>query len=318
VKVLLIVNPHASAVNAKRRTAAEDAFAGHDLTVVETLYRGHAIDVAREAAATGTETVVVLGGDGTVNEAANGLVRTGTALAALPGGSTNVFARSIGTERKVKEAAPQVCAALERPPRRVGLGLVNGRYFLFHVGMGFDAAVVAKVEQQPRLKRTIGQGVFVYAAFATWFRGFDRDRPHLVVRQGDETVVDDGYFAICLNTSPYTYLGARPLNVAPDAGLDQPLVLVTLRTIRTGRFLRLVGSTLGSGRSLREDPNVDYRPDIEEVTVAGWSGPDGGEAGGGDGQGAHPFPYQVDGDFLGEAEILTITYEPARLLLVMP
>jgi diacylglycerol kinase family enzyme len=309
VKLLLIVNPQASAVTAKKRAVAEEAFGGHDLTVVETLYRGHAIDLARDAAAGGTQAVVVLGGDGTVNEAANGLVGTDTALAALPGGSTNVFARTIGTERKVKKAAPQILAALERAPRRIGLGLVNGRYFLFHVGMGFDAAVVAKVERKPQLKRTIGQGVFVYAAFATWFRGFDRNRPHLVVRDGEKTLVDDGYFAICLNTNPYTYLGLRRLNVAPDAGLDQPLVLVTLRTIQIGRFLRLVGSTLGSGRGLREDPNVDYRPNLEDVTVSGWEG---------DGEGAHPFPYQADGDYIGEAEVLTITYEPDRLLLVMP
>jgi len=316
VKLLLIVNPQASAVTDKRRKAAERALGeGHDLTVVETLYRGHAIDLARDGAASGAQVVVVLGGDGTLNEVANGLVGTDAALAALPGGSTNVFARTIGTARKVKKAAVQVRDAVDRPPRRVGLGLVNGRYFLFHVGMGFDAAVVAKVEQKPQLKRRIGQAVFVYAAFATWFRGFDRRRPHLVVKQDDKTLVDDGYFAICLNTNPYTYLGVRPLNVAPDAGFDQPLVLVTLRTIQLGRFLRLVGSTLSSGRRLREDPEVDYRPNVEAVTVAAWPGDDGDGAGGTEN---HPFPYQADGDYLGEAEALSITYEPERLLLVMP
>jgi diacylglycerol kinase family enzyme len=316
MKILLIVNPTASAVTPDRRAVAEGLLGhGHDLTVVETLYRGHAIDVAREAAAAGTDVVVALGGDGTVNEAANGLVGTETALAALPGGSTNVFARTIGSPRKVKAAAAALAAALDRPPRRIGLGLVNGRYFLFHVGMGFDAAVVGRVEQKPHLKRSIGQGVFVYAAFATWFGGFDRTHPHLVVRDGDETVVDDGYFAICLNTNPYTYLGARPLNVAPDAGFDQPLTLVTLRTIQLGPFLRLVGSTLGNGRRLRHDPKVDYRPSIERVTVAAWAGDGDGRAGTAE---AGRFPYQADGDYLGEAETLSISYEPDRLLLVVP
>jgi diacylglycerol kinase family enzyme len=316
MKLLLIVNPTASAVTPDRRAVVEDVLGhGHDLMVAETLYRGHAIDVAREAAGTGTDVVVVLGGDGTLNEAANGLVGTETALAALPGGSTNVFARTIGSPRKVKAAVADLAAALDRPPRRIGLGLVNGRYFLFHVGMGFDAAVVGKVEQKPHLKRSIGQGVFVYAAFATWFRGFDRTRPHLVVRDGDTTLVDDGYFAICLNTNPYTYLGVRPLNVAPDATFDQPLTLVTLRTIRLGPFLRLVGSTLGSGRRLREDPRVDYRPNVEQVSVAAWDGQGDGQP---DGQGDHRFPYQADGDYLGEAETLAISYEPDRLLLVVP
>ena len=323
MKLLLIVNPKASAVTPDRRAVAEEVLGhGHDLTVVETLYRGHAIDVAREAAATGTQVVAVLGGDGTLNEAANGLVGTETALAALPGGSTNVFARTLGSPRKVKAAVADLAAALDHPPRRIGLGLVNGRYFLFHVGMGFDAAVVGKVEEKPHLKRSIGQGVFVYAAFATWFRGFDRTRPHLVVRDGDRTVVEDGYFAICLNTNPYTYLGARPLNVAPDAGFDQPLVLVTLRTIQLGPFLRLVGSTLASGRRLRQDAKVDYRPNIEHITVAAWEGDGVGPAGGAAASvaaaDANRFPYQADGDYLGEAETLTISYEPDRLLVVAP
>jgi diacylglycerol kinase family enzyme len=176
---------------------------------------------------------------------------------------------------------------------------------LFHVGMGYDAAVVAKVEQKPDLKRKIGQGVFVYAALATWTGGFDRKHPHLVVRQKDETVVDDGYFAICLNSNPYTFLGARRLTVAPDADLDGALTLVTLRTVKLVPFLRLVGSTLGSGKRLRSDERVDYRADLTEVTLA--AAPDHAT-----------FPYQADGDYLGEAEQLTITHEPDRLSLIVP
>ncbi|MGH9281263.1 MAG: diacylglycerol/lipid kinase family protein [Acidimicrobiales bacterium] len=311
MNLTLIVNPHASSVKPKRIAAAQEALAdGHDLTVAETLYRNHATDLAREAAAAGAQVVVVLGGDGTVNEAANGLVGTDTALAVLPGGSTNVFGRTIGGARKLKPALPQMKEALSRPPQRVGLGLVNGRYFLFHVGLGFDAAVVAKVEDKPHLKRKIGQGIFVYAAFATWFRGYDRTHPHLVVKQGGETVVDDGYFAICANTHPYTYLGVRPLTIAPDdAGFDKNLVLVTLRTIRVFKFLSLVGSTLGGGKKLRNHPEVDYRPNLTEVTVEAWMPPGADHA---------SFPYQADGDYLGEAEQLTITYEPDRLLLITP
>jgi diacylglycerol kinase family enzyme len=230
-------------------------------------------------------------------------------MACLPGGSTNVFARTIGSARKLKPALEQVRAALHRPPRPFGMGLVNGRYFLFHVGMGFDAAVVAQVEQKPHLKRTIGQGVFVYAAFATWLRTFDRTHPHLVVRDGDDILVDDGYFGVCLNTNPYTYFGVRPLNLAPSATFDSPLALVTLRTLTLGKTLSLVGSSLVSGRKLRSDPEVDYRPEVTGITVTGRTAPEGG---------IETFPYQADGDFLGEAERLTFSYEPDRLRLVMP
>ncbi len=306
MKLTLIVNPKASAYTPKRRALVEQVLGeGHDLKVVETLYRNHAIDLAREAAAGGADRVIVLGGDGTLNEAANGLAGSSTAMGVLPGGSTNVFARTIGMKRKVKPAVAQLRDALSRPPTRIGLGLANGRYFLFHVGMGFDAAVVAKVEEKPHLKRKIGQAVFVYAAFATWFGRFDRKSPHLVVHDGGRAVVDDGYFAICLNSNPYTYLGLRRLQVAPDAGLDRPLVLVTLRTIRFGRFMPLVGSTLASGRKLQKSKLVDYRPGLREVTVSAAAGR------------AH-FPWQADGDFLGDAQQLTFGWEPDRLLLVMP
>ena len=303
MKLQLVVNPEASTVKPDRAALVESTLGrDHELAVVETLYRGHAMDLAREAASAGCEAVVVFGGDGTFNEAANGLVGTETALAVLPGGSTNVFARTIGSARKVRPAVEQLRRALTRPPRRIGLGLVNGRYFLFHVGMGFDAAVVCEVERRPRLKRILGQGVFVYAAFATWFRGYDHTRPHLIVREGDRTLADDGYFAICQNTNPYTYLGIRPLNVAPDAGLDRALTLTTIRTLELGTFLPIVASALGDGRKLREHPQVDYRTDVRSATV----------------EGHDRFPYQVDGDYLGEAEQLTLTYEEDRLLLVMP
>ena len=315
MKLLLIVNPKASAVTPAKARAAEEALRdGHELTVVETLYRGHATDLAREGAAAGFTVVVVLGGDGTLNEAANGLVGSETAMACLPGGSTNVFARTVGSARKVKPALEQLRRALQDPaPRRIGLGLVNGRYFLFHVGMGFDAAVVQEVERKPQLKRTIGQGVFVYAAFATWFRTYDRTRPRLVIRQGETTLVDDGYFAVCLNTNPYTFLGPRPLDLAPDASLEGPLSLVTLRTLALGTTLSLVGSAVSGGDKLRSHAQVDYRSEISEFAVHAW-----GSWGDREGDGRDSFPYQADGDFLGEAEQLAITYEPDRLLLLTP
>src|SRR4029453_3079 len=105
--------------------------------------------------------------------------------------------------------------------RRVGLGVVNGRYFLFHVGMGFDAAVVAQVERRSGLKRYAGHPLFVYAGFDTWIRHSAPSRPLFSVRFEDGSVVDDGYLSICLNTNPYTYLGNRPLDLAPEATLDR-------------------------------------------------------------------------------------------------
>jgi diacylglycerol kinase family enzyme len=304
MKVLLLVNSSASSVTARTRVVIQKALsADHEVTLAETSRRGHATRLAQHAAGSGTEVVVVLGGDGTLNEAANGLARSACALAALPGGSTNVFARTIGLPNDPIEATGSLLEALAHDSiERVGLGVVNGRYFLFHVGMGFDAAVVAQVERRGGLKRYAGHPLFVYAGFDTWIRHYDRTRPRFSVRFADGTVVDDGYLSICLNTNPYTYLGNRPLNLAPEATLERGLAMVTLRTLDFAKTMGIIGSALASGKHLRASRWTDHRTDLTQVTVTGYG----------------PFPYQVDGDHLGDTERLELRHEAEVLDLVMP
>ncbi len=124
VKLLLLVNESASSVTPRSRVVIQKALAAdHDVTLAETSRRGHAARLAQGAAANGIDVVVVLGGDGTLNEAANGLARTACALAPLPGGSTNVFARTIGLPNDPIEATGVLLDALARRSiRRVGLG----------------------------------------------------------------------------------------------------------------------------------------------------------------------------------------------------
>jgi len=304
MKVLLLVNSSASSVTARSRVVIQKALsADHEVTLAETNRRGHATRLARGAASTGTDVVVVLGGDGTLNEAANGLAGTSTALAPLPGGSTNVFARAIGLPNDPIEATGGLLDALAAGSiRRVGLGSANGRYFLFHVGIGFDAAVVEQVEKRSGLKRYAGHPLFVYAAFDTWVRHYDRSRPRFCVRFPDGSVVDDGYLTICLNVNPYTYLGNVPLDLAPEATLSRGLASVTLRTLALGRALRIIGSALRSGRHLRSSRWTDHRTDLTELVIEGYG----------------PIPYQVDGDHLGDVERLHLRHEPDVLDLVVP
>jgi diacylglycerol kinase family enzyme len=303
VRVLLLVNSSASSVTARARVVIRKALsADHDVTLAETSRRGHATRLAQGAAGDGTDVVVVLGGDGTLNEAANGLAGTQTALAALPGGSTNVFARTLGLPNDPIEATGVLLDALDRGSiRPVGLGSVNGRYFLFHVGLGFDAASIEQVERRASLKRYAGHPLFIWAALTTWMRHYDRSRPRFVVRIGDE-VVDDGYFTIVLNTNPYTYLGNRPLAIAPEAGLDQPLVAITIRSLDFAKVLPIIASAVVAPARIQRSRWVSYRPGVSEMTVTGHG----------------PFPYQVDGDHLGDATTLTLKHEPEVLRLVLP
>jgi diacylglycerol kinase family enzyme len=326
VKLLLLVNSSASAVTPRSRVVIGKALsADHDVTTVETSRRGHATRLAQGAAASGLDAVVVFGGDGTLNEAANGLARSSCALAALPGGSTNVFARTIGLPNDPIEATGDLLDALRRSSiHRVGLGSVNGRYFLFHTGVGFDAAVIAQVERRAGLKRYASHPLFVYAAFDTWLRHYDRSRPRFalehVATPGDRaapeqagdvpvtggSVIDDCYLTIVLNTSPYTYLGNRPLDLDPKASFVRGLTSVTLRTLGLVRTLHLIGSALGRGRALRRSRWVDYRTDLPGLSIRAHPPTYG------------PVPYQVDGDYLGDTRELSFRHEPGVLDLVLP
>jgi diacylglycerol kinase family enzyme len=304
VRVLLVVNSSASSVTARARVVIAKALAAdHEVSVAETSRRGHATRLARGAATDGVDVVAVLGGDGTLNEAANGLAGTNTALAALPGGSTNVFARTLGLPDDPIEATGVLLDALAHHSiRRVGLGSVNDRYFLFHVGVGFDAAVVAEVERRGSLKRWANHVLFAWAALETWRRHYDRSRPRFAVRVEGERTVDDGLFTICLNTDPYTFIGARPFTLAPEANLDRGLSVLTVRTLDAVPLLSLVASALGSGRHLRTSRHVDHRIDVDAAEIEGYG----------------PFPYQVDGDYLGEVDRLQVRHEPEVMDLVVP
>jgi diacylglycerol kinase family enzyme len=303
MRMLLIVNPFASSVTARNRVVIQKALAAdHELEVAETHRRGHATRLAQDAAKRGLDIVIVLAGDGTLNEAANGLVGSSTALAALPGGSTNVFARTIGLPNDPVDATALLVESLARESvRRIGVGSVNGRCFLFHTGIGFDAAVVREVERRDLLKRWAGHPLFLYAAAATWFRRYRRRPPRFSVTLEDGSVVPDAVFAVCLNTNPYTYLGNRPLDLTPGSGLDQPLAVVIFRDLRLVTLLPSLGAAM-RGRGVRTSRRVlDHRDQRIVIVTAD-----------------PPVPYQVDGDDLGDAGRLEFRWTPHALWLVVP
>jgi diacylglycerol kinase family enzyme len=308
VAVLLVVNSFASSVTARNTVLVHQALSrGRDVQIVETSRRGHATRFAQDAASRGVDAVVAFGGDGTVNEVATGVAGSRTALGVLPGGSTNVFARSIGLPNDAVAAAGRLVAALDaRSIERVGLGVVNGRYFCFNTGVGFDAAVVREVEKRDWAKRWVGQPLFVYAALRTWFAKYDRRHPHFAVALPEgagrpSTAVTDAYFSIVLNTSPYTYLGNIGLQLSPDARLDRGLVVVTFRALRPTAILGTLGKAL-RGRPVRTNRSVFEAHDLATLEI----------------EAAKPFPYQVDGDYLGETRRLRFEHRPAVLDLVLP
>jgi diacylglycerol kinase family enzyme len=307
VRVVLLVNPTASSYRAHTRAAVEQRLrAGCDLTVVETRTRRHATELAAAAALADAEVVAVLAGDGTLNEAAAGLLGTATALAPLPGGSTNVFARTLGIPNDAVRAADVLVRALGgRSFRRIGVGVAGDRPFLFHLGVGFDAAVVSEIEQRPEVKRYLAHPAFAVAAVDTWIRRYDRRtriRATAVNGDGVRARVGEGPYAVVSNSSPYTYVSRRPIRVAPQADLARPLALTLVRTLRATLMVRAAASSVATSRFLTATSEIVQVADVIEVTLAG----------------DRPFPCQVDGEYLGEVDELDVRYRPDALTLVAP
>jgi diacylglycerol kinase family enzyme len=246
--------------------------------------------------------VIGFGGDGTLNEVATGIAGTDTALGVLPGGSTNVFARTLGMPNDPVQAVEFLANGIDAGDfPRIGLGQVNGRYFCFHTGVGFDAAVVERVEQRGSLKRWLGHPLFIWAGLTTWLTGYDRRSPHFRVSGDGGPDVDDGYFTVVLNTNPYTYLGNRPLDLSPAATFDRGLVAITFTTMSAPAILSsLAGALRGGG--VKPSRHLDIRIDVSHLVI----------------EHETPFPYQVDGDALGSTTRLEFNHVPDAVKLVRP
>jgi diacylglycerol kinase family enzyme len=200
-------------------------------------------------------------------------------------------------------ATNRLLASLDRGAfTRIGLGRVGARHFLFHVGLGFDAAVIRRVERYGELKRYASHPLHVVAAFETWFRHFDRSKPRFDLVLGSGERIDGVYFAIVSKTTPYTFLGPQPLHVAPHAGLHSRLALTAFQRLDVVTLVGGAASAMRSGKFLRSRRGIAHRHDLDSISV----------------EGRGPFPYQVDGDDLGDADNLDIGYEPDALTIVLP
>ena len=316
MRVLLVVNPKASSVTPRVRADVEGVLrSAHTVDVSETTRRGHAATLAHDAIDAGYDAVAVLAGDGTLNEAGGGLAGSHVVLAPLPGGSTNVFARTLGMAYQPEAAARQVVDALTRgSQRRIGLGAATApdappRHFLFHLGVGFDAAIIRRMETRPSVKRYLAHPAFAATTVSTWFRHYDRTtRIAFTVfsddggDDGDGDVIGEGPYAVISNSDPYSYVGRRAMHIAPDASLDDELTVTVMRTLRPAVVVRAATASVGRITFLTTSPEIVQRTDVSSVEVTADT----------------PFPWQVDGDYLGEVERLDVAFEPDALTLIVP
>ena len=299
---LLVVNPAAHRVSLNKEDPVIGALArGFDVDLAETKSPGHATELAARAAEEGLGLVIVLGGDGTVNEVTNGLARSATALAVLPGGEANILARSLGIGRDPLRAARNLVARSGEDPRSIQLGRINGRWFVSNCGVGLDAAVVGDVESHPRAKQRGGDLYFVLAGIRQFVSRYDRRTPKLDLSWGPELEhrVDGVFLAVVQNVGPFTYFGRRPLRLSPDADMKGGLDVFAMDSFRARHVLPVLFAGFGRGRTDRRKHVISVR-DQARIAV----------------RCAEPMPAQADGEYLGEITVADIESVPDALRIL--
>jgi diacylglycerol kinase family enzyme len=304
VRALLIINPRATAMTGRDAGLVVRALGSRlELDTRQTQYRGHAGELAAASASQGYDLVVTFSGDGTVNEVVNGLMQAPEgrpALAPIPGGGANVFARTLGLPADAGGAVQRILSAVAAGTRRkIGLGLAEDRYFTFSAGLGLDAEVIADMERQ----RARGRRASVAAYLRTTVRRYyetDRRRPALTLRTPGEPPISGLFMGVVTNSSPWTYLGSHPVGLA-HADFSSGLDLFALRRMRTL-------STLAALGQMMQTDNQDL-PSGRDIVSAAALAELAFEA-------ARPTAFHIDGEYLGERESVAFRFVPDAMCVV--
>jgi diacylglycerol kinase family enzyme len=271
---------------------------------VDTEARNHATELSRQAAADGYDLVVAFGGDGTVNEAANGLAGTDTPLSCLPGGRVNVYCRMLGIPSDVVDATEHLLGLAEHPtPRRVDLGTVNGRHFLVNAGVGIDASIVRAVDAHPQLKARFGEWYYAAVGTGTFTRRYLLGRPPrlAVALPGSEPI--EGVTAVVQNGERYTYFGERPIDLIHGAELASgDLAGVVLKRTTPLELPSITFRMLARQGLVAGHRQVSGFTAVRELTVRSLDD--------------RPLPLQVDGDYIGAAALAEFSIAPEALAVV--
>ncbi|MGH3234736.1 MAG: diacylglycerol/lipid kinase family protein, partial [Streptosporangiaceae bacterium] len=274
---------------------------------------------ARElAAAVRGELVIVLGGDGSINEVVNGIMgRNGgpgggggpggsgpgsrkPLIAVIPGGGANVLARGLGLPVDAAAAVRRVREVVAAGRyRTIGLGLAADRYFTFSAGLGMDAETVGEVDRLRAEGRRESTPLFLRTMVRQYYRT-DRRRPALTLERDGQPPIGDLFMTIITNRSPWTYFRDRPLLPVPNPDFNSGLDLLALRQIRLTTIFNAVGQMLYVRRRPPRGRDMLSVLGSESLTL----------------RSARPIAFQVDGEYLGETEAVKFQFVPHALRVV--
>jgi diacylglycerol kinase family enzyme len=308
-RMLIIVNPYATTVSDRLKNLVVYALQGrYEVEAELTEAKDHAIEIGREAAEGNYDVVVAFGGDGTLNEVANGVAGTGIPVSVLPGGSTNVVCRTLGIPNDVVDATEHLLTlADDFHPRKVDLGTANGRRFVFACGAGLDATAAKHVDSHPKLKARGGRWFYVSTAVAGFYRQYLLNPVTMRLSTGAGDA--EGITAIAQNSDPFTYFGKQPVRICEGAGIANGTLSIAMLRRAAQRDVPTIAARALSGRMLITDHRqITHFEGLTEARI---------EAADEDADGpVRGFPVQVDGDYIGDHTELDIGIEPGALTVV--
>jgi diacylglycerol kinase family enzyme len=308
--MLIIVNPYATTVSDRLKNLVVYALQSrYQVEAVSTQGQNHATQICREAREEGYDLVVAFGGDGTLNEVANGLAGTDVPVSVLPGGSTNVVCRTLGIPNDVVDATEHLLSlADDFRPRRIDLGLASGRRFVFSCGAGIDATAARRVDANPRFKARAGRWFYIWAAVSGFYTQYLRDPVRMrVAVEGDGG--SEGVTALAQNSDPFTYFGRQPVRVCEGAALDNgTLSMGVLRRAAQRDVPTVAVRVLADGLRLPDHRHIDHFQGFTKARLESVSLDRSNRI--------RPFPVQVDGDYIGDHGELDLGIEPGALTVV--
>ncbi|MDQ1714184.1 MAG: hypothetical protein QOG52_689 [Frankiaceae bacterium] len=304
MRALFVVNPNATTAGASNPTVlAATLGAETDLTIVPTERRDHATEIAERAADDGVDLVIAHGGDGTVNEIVNGLMRVPAErrpmLAVVPGGHGNVFSRALGQSTDPAEVTDRLAEAIrDGVRRRISLGDVGGRFFTFAAGFGFDARVVRQVDLGRKAGRSATTPQYVAASLREYMRSTPWRRAPLTLITPSGMMTPGLHLLIVANTTPWTYLGDQPLHACPDASFDTGLDILGLRRFGPATLAQTFAQVLTAASPRHR--HLLRLHDLDGVSIH-----------------SHlPISVQLDGEYAGEVTTANVRAHREALTVV--
>jgi diacylglycerol kinase family enzyme len=266
MRALLVVNTFATTTSPEIKAVISAALENNlDLTVVTTEQKLHAVEIAKTAKSDGYELIIGFGGDGTLNELANGLLAngldpTGPKLAGIPGGNANVFLRNLGYANDPIIATAQLLENLAKnSTKTIGLGKLTSaeisRWFLFNAGFGIDAQVLAKMDLQRNRGKYVSDSAYAMLAIRELFNEIRKSKSPILITDQNNVTAKPVQFALIVNSAPWTYVGKYAVSPLARLADTSALDIFGSYKLSISNTARLISGFMSADK-IKSDPQV--------------------------------------------------------------